>query len=80
VSCARDKINNSELYQALNNPKIGCDFGLAPPEPLFLMDIEYNIEFKVNKQILKKMYDNLIRTWQGVKLKEKLFNYIIETI
>lgn len=80
VSCARDRINDSELYQALNNPKIDCDFGLAPPEPLFLMDIEYNIKFKVNKQILKKMYDNLIRTWQGVKLKEKLFNYIIETI
>jgi tRNA pseudouridine38-40 synthase len=40
------KIDIRDLIYALNNPNEKVDYGLSPPEPLVLMDIIYDFNFK----------------------------------
>ena len=47
-----------EVKNALNNPAIRKDFGVAPAEPLVLMDIIYNFGFKPDADQIKK-FENL---------------------
>jgi len=76
----RGEIDQIVLQAALNAPEVEHDFGLAPAKPLFLMDIEYDFQFNIDKQLLINMYNRLITTWQDVKLNEKLLNYLFKTI
>jgi len=68
------------LADALNNPSTSKDFGVAAAEPLFLMDIEYNIDFEINKQLMKNIYKELINNWLDINLKKRMFDYLIEKI
>jgi len=45
------KIEKEEIIEALHNPNKKVDFGLAPAEPLILMDIIYDFEFEYDKKL-----------------------------
>ena len=55
IKVGSNKIEKEQIINALDNPKKKIDFGLAPAEPLVLMDIVYNFEFEYNKKSLKKL-------------------------
>ncbi len=45
VACARDEAKTAAVEDALRGTR--HDFGSVPPEPLFLMDVDYGIPFSV---------------------------------
>jgi tRNA pseudouridine38-40 synthase len=49
-----NKIEKEEIAKALDNPNKKVDFGLAPAEPLILIDIFYNFDFKIDYNNFKK--------------------------
>ncbi|MGF3553702.1 MAG: tRNA pseudouridine(38-40) synthase TruA [Thermoplasmatota archaeon] len=51
----KNKITKKEIENALENPDIKIDLGLAPAEPLILKDIIYDFEFDYQKNYLKKL-------------------------
>ncbi|MDH7507513.1 MAG: tRNA pseudouridine(38-40) synthase TruA, partial [Candidatus Thermoplasmatota archaeon] len=53
----KNKITKKEIENALENPDIKIDLGLAPAEPLILKDIIYDFEFDYQKNYLKKFFD-----------------------
>ncbi|MEM2870508.1 MAG: tRNA pseudouridine(38-40) synthase TruA [Thermoplasmata archaeon] len=46
LGVSRGEFQLSELKSALDEPEKRADFPLAPPEPLFLMDVSYSFDFK----------------------------------
>lgn len=59
-----DKLEKEQIIEALCNPNKNVDFGLAPAEPLILMDIIYDFDFEYDKKMLEKVNDleNKIRS------------------
>ena len=53
-------LDKEQIVKAIDEPDIKIDFGLAPPEPLVLMDIYYNFEFQYNKKQFKKIEKEII--------------------
>ena len=51
------KIEKEQLIEALHNPSKKVDFGLAPAEPLILIDILYDFEFEYDNN-LRNSLDN----------------------
>ncbi len=80
VRYAIGELEADELENALNEPNHRIDFGLAPPEPLFLMDIEYDFKFEINNQMLHKLQEDLINIWYGNELQQRLFQYLFKKI
>ena len=78
VRFAQGELDMDELETALYEPNRRFDFGLAPPEPLFLMDIKYNIKFEINNRILNKTQKHLGNIWHGVVLQKVFFQYLFE--
>ena len=64
IKIGKGKLDINEIKNALEKPDKKKDFGVAPAEPLILMDVLYNFEFCKNKnQILKlKELENRIIT------------------
>ena len=84
VKCIAGELDIAELKGALTDigpqHKQRFDFGLAAPEQLFLMDVGYDFEFDIDKQVLDRTRRGLLRSWLGIKVKEKFFDYILEKI
>ena len=80
VAFACDEIREDTLIGALDNPDKKVDFGLASARPLFLMDIDYSQEFQAENWILNKSDSNLIKDWQDIKLKNRLFEYLLQNM
>ncbi len=55
-----EKITQNEIINALNNPKIIVDLGVASPEPLILKDVFYDFEFEIDKKIKLEKLENKI--------------------
>jgi len=55
INYSNDKISLEKIVNAIENPNLYCDLGLASPEPLVLKEIKYNFEFKYNKTFLQKI-------------------------
>jgi tRNA U38,U39,U40 pseudouridine synthase TruA len=51
------KLEKEHVIEALHNPDKKVDFGLAPAEPLILMDIIYDIEFEYDKKLSNRLSD-----------------------
>ncbi len=49
-----NKIVKEQIVEALYNPNKKVDFGLAPAEPLILVDISYDFEFEHDKELTDK--------------------------
>lgn len=80
VSVARGELERVKVVTALNEPERKCDFGLAPPGPLFLMDIEYDFKFEINNQVLTRTRKKIIRSWHRAELQEKFFQILLEKV
>lgn len=48
-------LDNKLIVEALDNPGKKRDFGLAPSDPLLLVDIIYNFKFEYDKQFVKSL-------------------------
>jgi tRNA pseudouridine38-40 synthase len=55
VKVGSGKIDKEQIVKALELPNEEVDFGLAPAEPLILMDIVYDFEFEYDKKQVKKI-------------------------
>jgi tRNA pseudouridine38-40 synthase len=55
IKVGSGKIDKEQIKKALDIPDEEVDYGLAPAEPLILMDIEYDFEFDYDKKQLKKI-------------------------
>ena len=62
----QNKITIKDIVIALENPRKHIDFGLAPPDPLFLINVQYDFNFNylpnyrnqlslMHKQIIRKL-------------------------
>jgi tRNA pseudouridine38-40 synthase len=54
IKIGNDKLEKTQICEALENPDKKVDFGLAHAEPLILKDIFYDFEFEVNKNQKQK--------------------------
>ena len=55
IKIGSNKLEKEQIIDALDNPNKKVDFGLAPAEPLVLMDVVYDFEFEYDKKLLKKL-------------------------
>ena len=78
VRCGNGEIEHSKLNSVLDDPGIAFDSGLAPPEPLFLMDVDYDLDFRINDQVLAKTRRRLTNQWHGIKIQENIFDYLFK--
>jgi tRNA pseudouridine38-40 synthase len=78
IRVGKDELDSTSVKDAMANPTNNQNFGLAPPEPLVLMDIKYDFEFDVDKQILEKTKQRILSAWVNVRLKETLLSYLLE--
>jgi tRNA pseudouridine38-40 synthase len=65
---ANEKITKEQIEEALNNPGVKFDHGLALSEPLILKDVVYNFEFDYEKNYLKKLKEfenNIVLSFQN---------------
>jgi len=60
------KLEKERIIEALHNPDKKVDFGLAPAEPLILMDIIYDFEFEYDKKLADELND--LEKWIVSKL------------
>jgi tRNA pseudouridine38-40 synthase len=79
VKFSTDEISRNDLERAINNPNENYDFGLVPAEQLVLMDVDYDLEFKIDKPILHKTKVKLVNEWQDLLIKTEFFNQLLET-
>ena len=54
-----DSIKRKRINEALRNPDITVDFGLAPAEPLILKDVIYDFDFEYDTNIINMVADFL---------------------
>ncbi len=78
--CAAGELERAKLETALNEPDNRFDLGKASAEPLFLMDIEYDLEFEIDNNMLKKTKRRLFSNLVNAKLKTKFFDELFERI
>lgn len=69
VACALGEISRTDIEAALAGRK--RDFGMAPPEPLVLMDVRYDFPFQV---LLKP---KVLDEWRALETREELGLHLI---
>jgi tRNA pseudouridine38-40 synthase len=81
IKFADGKIDQKEILRALEKPENKIDIGLASAKPLFLMDVKYKeIEFIIDRQIINKMLNRLLKAQQDAALRTKFFDNFQERI
>ncbi|OGS40380.1 MAG: tRNA pseudouridine(38-40) synthase TruA [Euryarchaeota archaeon RBG_13_31_8] len=68
VKFASKKLTKEKIEEALNNPNVKVDYGLAPAEPLILKNVFYDFEFDYEKNYLKKLKEfetNIVLSYQN---------------
>lgn len=74
MACARGQVSATEVRAALDGtPR---DFGSVAPEPLFLMDVEYGIEFTPN--VKPKFADEWLERYVDVRLRDRWLRGVAE--
>jgi tRNA pseudouridine38-40 synthase len=54
IKVGKQKISKEQIIEALDNHNKKVDYGLAPAEPLILMDVVYDFDFEYNEILLDK--------------------------
>jgi len=76
---ARKDFRKDELESALSNPDVRSDFGIAPAEPLVLMDVEYDFDFVYDHGgILKKTKERLEKKYEEQLIKNEFFSLLLK--
>jgi len=55
IKFEKGKIEKNQIEMALENPNKKFDFGLAPAEPLILLNISYDFIFEYNEKLYNKL-------------------------
>lgn len=53
------------------------DFGITPPESLFLMDTKYDFSFDIDKEILRKLRAVIDEKWLCCRIREQYFHRLL---
>lgn len=75
----KGEIQITAIKKALDTDMI-CDFGVAPPEPLILMDTIYDFEFDTDVNICKKIERKLAERIGEMELHQNVLKHIASTI
>lgn len=51
----KGKISSNDIIDALDNPDKKIDFGMASAEPLVLFDVNYDLDFEYDNNVLEKL-------------------------
>jgi tRNA pseudouridine38-40 synthase len=78
VQLANGKVTKEVLLEALNDPSLVHDFGLAPAKPLILMDVEYDFKFEIDKHVLEKTIRRIHLNLEEVAIKNEFFNCLLK--
>jgi tRNA pseudouridine38-40 synthase len=73
IDASKDVISLDDVNKALDG-KEKMDLGIAPPEPLILMDVEYDFDFVIDEEQLEKVKGNI----KELLLEWKIQNTILE--
>jgi tRNA pseudouridine38-40 synthase len=81
IVAAMDQFERGELdlgtvRDALSGVK--SDFGIAPPEPLFLMDVVYDFDFRTETSQLRKLGERVENTLFALKVKKVFLSHLAQ--
>ena len=79
MDAVQGKLPFNDLKNALNG-KQKVDFGVAPPEPLILMDVKYDFEFKLDRIKLKDLERILKKDVHRVHIEEIFYDHMLSII
>lgn len=74
-----DKYTLNDIKDALEgNTKM--DFGIAPPDPLILMDVKYDFEFKFDRIKLQNLEMTLKRNLHTLRIQEMIYDNMLRIL
>jgi tRNA pseudouridine38-40 synthase len=74
---AKGDITLDEIKKALDEQE-KRDLGLAPPEPLILMDVEYDFDFPLNKMQIEKVKDIIQKVLREMKIQNTILEQMLD--
>lgn len=80
LGVSRGELSPKEVKEALENPKRKADLGLAPPEPLVLMDVAYDFDFEKDGRALELARQRLQKKRKEAMGTLLLASYMLPTI
>jgi tRNA pseudouridine38-40 synthase len=75
----RGKITRDDIKSALSGDQ-KFDFGLASPEPLILMDVVYDFDFKIDKIKLKYLKENISKNLNRLKIETQIYKQMKKVV
>jgi tRNA pseudouridine38-40 synthase len=79
VDCAKQKISQREIRDALTGEH-KVDFGIAEPEPLILMDVNYDFEFDIEKTKLRDLKKDLENNLHRLRTQNFYYTQMLKSI
>ncbi len=76
VDAARDVIALDAIKKALDAQE-SVDLGIAPPEPLILMDVEYDFDIPSEKKQLERVKENIQKLLFEMKIQETILKHMV---
>jgi tRNA pseudouridine38-40 synthase len=70
-----EKLEIDDLKVALESQE-KMDFGIAPPEPLVLMEVSYDFEFEMDTESLGRLKNRFNKTLRRLKLETRLYEHM----
>jgi tRNA pseudouridine38-40 synthase len=69
------KISRDDIEHALKSQE-KVDFGVAPPEPLILMDVEYDFDFEIDSIRMRNLSDKLTKELHTLHLTSTIYKQL----
>ena len=76
MNVVMDKHTLDDIKYALEGNK-KVDFGISPPEPLILMDVKYDFEFKVDRINLRNLEMTLKKGLHTLRTQEMIYDHML---
>jgi tRNA pseudouridine38-40 synthase len=79
VDCAKQKISQEDILDALTG-EVKFDFGMAAPEPLILMDVDYDFKFEIQKTKLRDLKKDLENNLHRLRIESFYYTQMQKSI
>lgn len=79
VDCVNGKISQEEIRDALTK-ETKVDFGIAKPEPLTLMDVNYDFVFDIEKKKSRDLKKDLENNLHRLRIESFFYTQILKSI
>lgn len=76
VDASKDVISLDDIQKALDSSQT-VDLGIAPPEPLILMDVEYDFDIPANEDQLEKVKENIQRLLLDMNIQKTILDQMV---